>query len=369
MGRIVWYYLRFIDPTNENALIDKSLEKYWMPVDLYVGGAEHAVLHLLYARFWHKVLYDIGVVSTKEPFQKLVSQGMILGEVEYTAFVDEKSGEYVSAGSKEARNAIATKLDSSKVTKKGDGFVLTENPKIKVNSRAFKMSKSRGNVVNPDDVVSEYGEDSLRLYEMFMGPLTDVKVWQTSGVSGCYRFLSRAYRLFENESAITNENATEEQLRDTNKMIAKVTEATETLSFNVAIAAMMEFTNAATKWETKPRECLEPFALCLSPYAPHLSEELYARLASSSSSEQVTSNAYVSWPEADTQYLVEDTIEMGVQINGKTRGSIKVALDATEDVAMRLAKSEPSVEKFLDGKEIKKVIYKAGKILNIVVPK
>ncbi len=364
-----WYYLRFIDPTNENALIDKSLEKYWMPVDLYVGGAEHAVLHLLYARFWHKVLYDIGVVSTKEPFQKLVSQGMILGEVEYTAFVDEKSGEYVSAGSKEARNAIATKLDSSKVTKKGDGFVLTENPKIKVNSRAFKMSKSRGNVVNPDDVVSEYGADSLRLYEMFMGPLTDVKVWQTSGVSGCYRFLSRAYRLFENESAITNENATEEQLRDTNKMIAKVTEATETLSFNVAIAAMMEFTNAATKWETKPRECLEPFALCLSPYAPHLSEELYARLASSSSSEQVTSNAYVSWPEADTQYLVEDTIEMGVQINGKTRGSIKVALDATEDVAMRLAKSEPSVEKFLDGKEIKKVIYKAGKILNIVVPK
>jgi leucyl-tRNA synthetase len=231
------------------------------------------------------------------------------------------------------------------------------------------MSKSRGNVVNPDDVVSEYGADSLRLYEMFMGPLTDVKVWQTSGVSGCYRFLSRAYRLFENESAITNENATEEQLRDTNKMIAKVTEATETLSFNVAIAAMMEFTNAATKWETKPRECLEPFALCLSPYAPHLSEELYARLASSSSSEQVTSNAYVSWPEADTQYLVEDTIEMGVQINGKTRGSIKVALDATEDVAMRLAKSEPSVEKFLDGKEIKKVIYKAGKILNIVVPK
>ena len=141
-----------------------------MPVDLYVGGAEHAVLHLLYARFWHKVLYDIGVVSTKEPFQKLVSQGMILGEVEYTAFVDEKSGEYVSAGSKEARNAIATKLDSSKVTKKGDGFVLTENPKIKVNSRAFKMSKSRGNVVNTDDVVSEYGADSLRLYEMFMGP-------------------------------------------------------------------------------------------------------------------------------------------------------------------------------------------------------
>jgi len=365
-----WYYLRFIDPTNENALIDKSLEKYWMPVDLYVGGAEHAVLHLLYARFWHKVLYDIGVVTTKEPFQKLVSQGMILGEVEYTAFVDEKSGAYVSAGSKEAQNAIATKVDSSKVTKKGDGFVLTENPKIKVNSRAFKMSKSRGNVVNPDDVVSEYGADSLRLYEMFMGPLTDVKVWQTSGVSGCYRFLARAYRLFENESAISNEKATEEQLRDTNKMIAKVTEATETLSFNVAIAAMMEFTNAATKWETKPRECLEPFALCLSPYAPHLSEELYARLlASSSSGEVLSSNAYVAWPEADAQYLVEDTIEMGVQINGKTRGSIKVALDATEDVAMQLAKSEPSVEKFLEGKEIKKVIYKAGKILNIVVPK
>jgi leucyl-tRNA synthetase len=363
-----WYYLRFIDPTNENALIDKSLEKYWMPVDLYVGGAEHAVLHLLYARFWHKVLFDIGVVSTKEPFRKLVSQGMILGEVEYTGFVSENTGEFVSAGSKEAQNAIATKLDATKVTKKGDGYVLTENPLIKVNSRAFKMSKSRGNVINPDDVVSEYGADSLRLYEMFMGPLTDVKVWQTSGVSGCYRFLARAYRLFENEALVTNEKATEEQLRDTNKMIAKVTEATETLSFNVAIAAMMEFTNAATKWETKPRECLKPFALCLSPYAPHLSEELYAKiLETTNETDYAKSNAYCEWPEADAKYLVEDTIEMGVQVNGKTRGSIKIAPDATEAVAMDLANNESSVQKMLDGKQIVKVIYKASKILNIVV--
>ena len=363
-----WYYLRFIDPTNENALIDKSFEKYWMPVDLYVGGAEHAVLHLLYARFWHKVLFDIGVVSTKEPFRKLVSQGMILGEVEYTGFVSENTGEFVSAGSKEAQNAIATKLDATKVTKKGDGYVLTENPLIKVNSRAFKMSKSRGNVINPDDVVSEYGADSLRLYEMFMGPLTDVKVWQTSGVSGCYRFLARAYRLFENEALVTNEKATEEQLRDTNKMIAKVTEATETLSFNVAIAAMMEFTNAATKWETKPRECLKPFALCLSPYAPHLSEELYAKiLETTNETDYAKSNAYCEWPEANAKYLVEDTIEMGVQVNGKTRGSIKIAPDATEAVAMDLANNESSVQKMLDGKQIVKVIYKASKILNIVV--
>ena len=220
--------------------------------------------------------------------------------------------------------------------------------------------------MNPDDVVEEFGADSLRLYEMFMGPLTDFKVWQTSGVSGCYRFLARTYRLFENEDLISNEAPMEEQLRDTNKMIAKVTEATETLSFNVAIAAMMEFTNAATKWEKKPKACLEPFALCLSPYAPHLSEELYSKISSSNSE---TTNTYVAWPIADARYLVEDTIEMGVQVNGKTRGSIKVAPDASEEDAMALAKSEPSVAKMLGDKEIKKVIYKAGKILNIVVPK
>ena len=189
-----WYYLRFIDPKNEDALIDGSLEKYWLPVDLYVGGAEHAVLHLLYARFWHKVLYDIGVVSTKEPFQRLVSQGMILGEVEYSAHVDADG-----ASSKVAKTSglRTIKVPASDVTKKGDGFVLTANPKVKVSARAHKMSKSRGNVVNPDDVVDEYGADSLRLYEMFMGPLRDTKVWQTKGVEGCSRFLARTHRLFD----------------------------------------------------------------------------------------------------------------------------------------------------------------------------
>ena len=351
-----WYYLRFIDPSNENALIDGSLEKYWMPVDLYVGGAEHAVLHLLYARFWHKVLYDIGVVSTKEPFQRLVSQGMILGEVEYTAFVDE-NGAFVEGNKTSGMQTI--KVGADEVTKKGDGFVLTANPKVKISARAHKMSKSRGNVVNPDDIVDAYGADSLRLYEMFMGPLRETKVWQTKGVEGCSRFLARTYRLLDK---ITDEKPDEEGLVVLNKTIAKVTEETEAMRFNTAISAMMELTNACTKMDKVSRDILEPFSLLLSPYAPHLSEEIWERLGHSGSNSQVT------WPVADLSLLVSDTVDMGVQVNGKVRGTITISLEATEEEAMALAMALDSVQKFTEGSEIKKVIYKSGKILNIVAP-
>lgn len=350
-----WYYLRFIDPTNEDALIDGSLEKYWLPVDLYVGGAEHAVLHLLYARFWHKVLYDIGVVSTKEPFQRLVSQGMILGEVEYSAHVDE-NGQFVEGNKTSGMSTI--KVASGDVTKKGDGFVLTANPKVKVSARAHKMSKSRGNVVNPDDIVSAYGADSLRLYEMFMGPLRETKVWQTKGVEGCFRFLARTHRLMDK---MTDDKPDEEGLKALNKCIAKVTEETEQMRFNTAISAMMELTNACTKMDKVSRDILEPFSLLLSPYAPHLSEEMWERLGHSGS------NSKTSWPVADDSFLVEDTVDIGVQVNGKMRGTIQVSLETSQDDAMALATAMESVQKFL-GPDIKKIIYVPGKILNIVAP-
>ena len=351
-----WYYLRFIDPSNEDALIDGSLEKYWLPVDLYVGGAEHAVLHLLYARFWHKVLYDIGVVSTKEPFQRLVSQGMILGEVEYSARVDD-AGAFVEGN--KTSGAQTVKVNADEVTKKGDGFVLTANPKVKISARAHKMSKSRGNVVNPDDIVGAYGADSLRLYEMFMGPLRETKVWQTKGVEGCFRFLARTYRLLDK---VTDEKPDEEGLRALHKCIAKVTEETEQMRFNTAISAMMELTNACTKMEAVSREILEPFALMLSPYAPHLSEEMWERLGHSGS------NSQAAWPEADESLLVEDTVDIGVQVNGKMRGTISVSLETTQDEAMEAALSQESVKKFTEGVDIKKIIYVPGKILNIVAP-
>ena len=338
-----WYYLRFIDPKNENAMVDGSLEKYWMPVDLYVGGAEHAVLHLLYARFWHKVLYDIGAVSTVEPFGRLVSQGMILGEVEYTG-------------------ADGAKIAAEDVTKKGDGYVLASDESVKVSARAHKMSKSRGNVVNPDDVVDEFGADSLRLYEMFMGPLRETKVWQTKGVEGCSRFLARAYRLFD-PAKMTDAEPSDEQLKAINACVAKVTEETEGMRFNTAIAAMMEFVNAATKWDEKPRKTLEPFVLLLGPYAPHLSEELWGMLGHEGS------NAYEAWPEADTSLLVEDTVTLAVQVNGKMRGKIELAADATQADAMSSAMAQENIANFVgDEAGIKKIIYVPGKILNVVAP-
>ena len=353
-----WYYLRFIDPMNDDNLIDKKMEKYLMPVDLYVGGAEHAVLHLLYARFWHKVLYDIGAVSTKEPFQKLVSQGMILGDVEYTAYVDD-AGKFVNAN-KQAVGQQTMKLRAEDVKKKGDGFVLAEDETIKVNARSHKMSKSRGNVVNPDEIVRDFGADSLRLYEMFMGPLRETKVWQTKGVEGCSRFLARTYRLFD---SCSDETPSDDQLRLIHRCIAKVTEETENMRFNTAIAAMMEFTNAATKWERRPKVVLESFTLLLSPYAPHLSEELWERLGNQGS------NAYETWPTANKSYLIEDTVTLAVQVNGKMRGKIELGLDSPESDALSVAMQQKNISKFVpDEKAIKKVIYVPGKVLNIVAP-
>src|SRR5262249_34946603 len=300
-----WYFLRYIDPKNPNAFADPAKLKYWLPVDLYVGGAEHAVLHLLYARFWHKVLFDRGYLPCPEPFQRLVNQGMILGEMAYTGFQKAKMvGEVVDEGTKTERRVkklvptgdwvsgkrvdfdgdfarmddksqeelACVKLDEEQVTKQGDAFVLKDKPDIRVDARAYKMSKSRGNVVNPDDIIKEYGADSLRLYEMFMGPLEAVKPWSTRSVEGVYRFLSRAWRLVVDDTAdqlklhpaVKDAEPDKDTLRAQHRTIQKVTEDTAGLRFNTAIAAMMEFEKDYLRdLKVRPRSVLEPFVLLL----------------------------------------------------------------------------------------------------------
>jgi len=365
-----WYYLRYLDANNNSAFVGKDAENYWMGggvkslnggivesvshsaiqqfndstkpgVDLYVGGTEHAVLHLLYARFWHKVLFDLGLVSTAEPFYKLVNQGLILGE---------------------------------------DGQ---------------KMSKSRGNVVNPDDVLVEYGADAFRLYEMFMGPLQDTKPWNTKGVEGVYRFLGRVWRLFVDENsetefeqaetlttktqshqelldliklnpAVKDVAATPAQLKTLHACIKKVTEDLDGMRFNTAISAMMMFVNDAITWETKPLAVLREFLILLQPFAPHIAEELWHKLLSAFRF-PLSTLAYQPWPKFDPALLVESEIEIPVQVNGKFRDTIKVAVDADNATLEAAAKASEKVQPFIAGKAIKKVIIVPKRMVNLIV--
>ncbi|WDQ18073.1 leucine--tRNA ligase [Rhodopirellula sp. P2] len=375
-----WYYLRYIDPKNSDALIDPQKEKDWMPVDLYVGGAEHAVLHLLYSRFWHKVLFDRGHVSCPEPFGKLVNQGMILGEVEFTSFVDP-SGKHVSTKNvkKDAEGNRVSKatgeqveivsLTEEEVVKKGEGFVLASDASIKVDSRAFKMSKSRGNVVNPDSVVRDYGADSLRLYEMFMGPLEATKPWAMNGVGGVRSFLDRVWRMIIDEpedelqlsAAVVDTPCDEEQLRVLHQTIRKVTEDNEAMSFNTAIAKMMEFTNHFTRCETRPREAMESFLILLAPYAPHLCEELWKHLGHNESI------SLQPWPQWDEAALVQSSIEIPVQINGKLKAKISLSPDAKPNEMGEAALADPAVQNAIGDKKVVKTIAVPGRMVNLVV--
>jgi leucyl-tRNA synthetase len=377
-----WYYLRFLDPHNDKAFCDTKIESYWMPVDLYVGGAEHAVLHLLYSRFWHKVLFDRGHVHSSEPFTKLVNQGMILGEMEFIGFrnagaPDQKQG-WVSAAlvdfdTAQDKQSGATyervKLPEDAVEKQGDGFVLKDDPSIRVDARAAKMSKSRGNVINPDDVVKEYGADSMRLYEMFMGPLEAVKPWSTRGVEGVYRFLGRVWRLFIDERSesmtllqnVQDAEPDRESLKRLHRTIQKVTEDLDGMRFNTAIAAMMEYVNHLTRLEVRPRKALEPFLLLLAPFAPHLAEELWSVLG------RRQSLAYEPWPSFDPALTKDDAIEVPVQINGKLRSKITVPADADQEALKATALADLKIKPQLEGKQIKKIIVVPGKLVNIVV--
>lgn len=364
-----WYFLRYADPKNDDCFIDPEVEKYWMPVDLYIGGAEHAVLHLLYARFWHKLLFDRGHVTTAEPFQKLVNQGMILGEAELTGY-QNKAGDWITLSEAQKDDqSQSVKLEPEQVEKKGDPFVLKDNPEITVESRAFKMSKSRGNVINPDEVVEQYGADSLRLYEMFMGPLEQVKPWSMSGVEGVYRFLSRVWRMFVDDraetatlsDAVQEVEPNEDQLRILHKTIKAVTEDIDKLSFNTAISRMMEFTNALSPQEVRPKAVLEPFVLLLSPFAPHLAEELWSLLG------HHETLAYVDWPSFEESLIAESTVEIPVQFNGKVRSRIQVPAEASKDEIESAAMSDETVQKNLDGKTVVKTIVIPGRMVNIVV--
>lgn len=306
-----WYYLRYIDPRNENALADPEKLKEWLPVDIYIGGAEHAVLHLLYARFWHKFLYDIGVVPTKEPFQKLYNQGMILGE------------------------------------------------------NNEKMSKSRGNVVNPDDIVESHGADTLRLYEMFMGPLDASKAWSTNGLDGARRFLDRVWRLFVEEDGSLNPKIQETQNVNSlekvyHQTVKKVTEDFEGLRFNTAISQLMVFINEAYKADVLPKAYMEGFVKLLSPICPHIAEELWEKLGHSGTI------AYEAWPAYDEAKLVDDEIEIVVQVNGKVRAKLLVPADATKESLEQIAMNDDKIKEQIDGKTIRKVIAVPGKLVNIV---
>ncbi len=363
-----WYYLRYIDPDYELGPVSKEKEKYWMPVDLYVGGAEHAVLHLLYARFWHKVLYDCGVVSTKEPFQRLVNQGMILGELEYTAFKND-DGDYVSISGLDSFDKLnPVKLTAEDIEKKGEDFVLNGTD-IVVDARSYKMSKSRGNVINPDDVIKEYGADSLRLYEMFMGPLEQVKPWSTKGVEGVSRFLKRVWRLIINEETgnlnndVLDVEPDKEQLRILHQTIKKVTEDIEDIKFNTGVSSLMIFLNEANKWDQKPVSILNEFITILAPFAPHVAEELWNRLGNAQSL------AYEPWPEYKKEYLVSETMMYAVQVNGKVRGQIEVPTDkATDkDFVLTTAKDNEGVAKYITDGTLVREIFVPNKIINFVV--
>jgi leucyl-tRNA synthetase len=368
-----WYYLRYLDPSNGLRPVDPEAERYWMPVDLYVGGSEHAVLHLLYARFWHKVLHDAGVVSTPEPFGKLVHQGMILGELELTMYVDEE-GKAVSA--EHVRAAVdlrtgmpvkAVRIDESRAVKQGESFVLKDNAHIRIDTRAFKMSKSRGNVVNPDEIIAAHGADAFRLYEMFLGPLEQVKPWSTRGVEGTHRFLNRAWRLLIDADtrklnrAVQRTEPTDVQWRLVHATIAKITEDIEALRFNTAIAALMEFTNAANKWPVVPHRIAELFTLLLSPFAPHIAEELWQSLG------HADSLAFEPWPRADEKFLVKTTLQIPVQVDGKIRGRIEIAADAAEAEVLQRAREDDHVAKHLLGRPVQRAVYVPGRIVNFVL--
>ena len=342
-----WYYLRYIDPLNDKAFADPELLKKWLPVDLYVGGAEHAVLHLLYARFWHKVLFDLGLVPTAEPFQKLVNQGMILGMAYKT-----KRGVLVPMDQIEWKDGKPYGREEG-----GELQELTEFP--------AKMSKSLKNVVNPDDVIRDFGADSLRLYEMFMGPLQAVKPWSTKGVEGVHRFLKRANKLVT-ETKIVDRAMTKAEAKSLNAMIKKVGDDLEAMAFNTAISAMMVYINEAEDFAKKspdglPKEYLEKFVQCLAPFAPHLGEELWSFLGHDGT---IT---YVPWPQFDAKALVEDEIEIPVQVLGKLRGRITVPVAATPAEMEAAAKANADVAKFLEGKTIVKVIAVPKRMVNFVV--
>ncbi len=367
-----WYYLRYLDPHNEQALFSQAAYDAWMPVDLYVGGSEHAVLHLLYARFWHKVLYDAGIVKHAEPFQKLVHQGKVLGRTFRFYVVRDAEGNVARAIEGDAkvergvepgtlRLAASGELVEAAVTDDAvwrEGLPYHPEHAVLLGIVNEKMSKSRGNVVNPDDVIEEYGADSLRMYEMFMGPLQADKPWQISGIQGVYRFLDRVHGLASRCVDVEPELETRKLMHRT---VKKVASDIEGLRLNTVVSGLMIYTNHLFGLSQLPREAFEKLVSCLAPFAPHLAEELWQGLGHEGS----ISSA--SWPAHDEALCLDDVVEVPLQVNGKVRGRVTLAVNATEDDAKAAALADRGVLNFLEGKRIVKVIYVSGRVLNLVV--
>ncbi|MBT3219998.1 MAG: leucine--tRNA ligase [Proteobacteria bacterium] len=339
-----WYFLRFVSPNNQQAAWDPDEEAYWMPVDLYVGGAEHAVLHLLYSRFWHKVLYDLKLVSTPEPFQRLFNQGIIHA----MSYRDQRGKFYYP----------------HEALPRDDGFVTADGNVL--NTKIEKMSKSKCNVTNPDDMCEEHGADALRLYELFIGPLEDGVMWEDQGVAGTRRFLDRLWRLVVDDegnlSAKINQTDGDAGVeRALHRAIKKVSEATQSLRFNTAISEMMIFVNAATKAQRVPKAWIEQFVLLLSPFAPHMCEELWARLG------HAESLCYCPWPKWDEEKFKEDTITLAVQVNGKLRATIDVPREAPKEEILAQAKADSNIVRYLAEGTLRREIYVPGRLVNLVV--
>ncbi|MEO1806292.1 MAG: leucine--tRNA ligase [Bacteroidota bacterium] len=375
-----WYFLRYVDPTNAEVFASKESLDYWLPIDLYVGGTEHAVGHLLYSRFWHKFLKDLDLVSTEEPFQKLVNQGMIQHESR-KIYRHKETNEYVSADviaedEREQYALIPTDIqlvnngimdvEGYKTwTKEADAtFVTNDQGEFHTFAMIEKMSKSKYNTVDPEVICKEYGADTLRLYEMFLGPIEDSKPWNTDGISGVFSFLKRTWNLFTDDGnalSITDEAATKEELKALHTAIKQTSDAIDRLAFNTAVPAFMVLTKELQRMKCNKRAILEPYVIMLSPFAPHIAEELWQMMGHEETILKAT------YPAFNAEYLVEDTIEYPVQINGKVRAKISVAADADKQAVEEIALADDKVKEWLNGKDPRKVIVVPGRIVNVVV--
>lgn len=336
-----WYYLRFCDPHNEHAAFDPEKEKYWMPVDIYIGGVEHAVLHLLYARFWHKVFYDMGLVSTNEPFKTMCNQGLVTARS-----YKRENGGYVQEQDVEKIDEIHFKLKGTHE---------------KITPLVEKMSKSKLNGVSPDEMIAEYGADALRMYELFMTPFDKEKLWQTDAVNGTKRFLNRVFEMITDQDKVVDQEESPQAKKLINRLIKGVDEDLDKLSFNTAIAKMMEFINDFSTLEHYPRSALKKLTQLIYPFAPHFGEECWQILGG-----KEKTITYVPFPTYDETYLEDDEVTIVVQVNGKLRGKSVFKKGATQAEVVAFAKNDRVVKKYLEG-EIIKEIYVPDKILNLVV--
>lgn len=372
-----WYFLRYMDPHNDQSFADKDITGYWNQVDLYVGGTEHAVGHLLYSRMWTKALYDLGLISFDEPFKKLLNQGMIQGSSRFVYRV-RGTNQYVSAGLKDRYdfddlhvdvnivNGVELDIDAFKNWKPdfADAEFILEEGKYICGSEVEKMSKSKFNTVNPDHIVEKYGADTFRMYEMFLGPVEMSKPWDTQGIEGVHRFLKKLWRLFFDEHkglVVTDGEANAEELKVLHRTIKKIEEDMERYSFNTSVSAFMVCVNELTDLKCHKRGVLEPLLILLTPFAPHISEELWHALGNTS----LILNA--PFPAFNQKYLVETTKEYPVSINGKMRTQLLLELNATPEQVQELVLANPVVQKWMEGKPLKKFIFVKGKMVNVVV--